>query len=63
MHRSGDYRTSYRDQWRHFIDCVRRGAPVEASLDEARPSMLAMLAGMESARLGQAVAVTEVRSG
>ena len=59
MHKSGDYRTSYRDQWRHFLDCVRHGTPVQSSLDDSRRALVAMLAGMESARTGQVVATTE----
>lgn len=59
MHKSGDYRTSYRDQWRHFLDCVRNGAPVQTSLDDARPALMAMLAGMESAGSGRGVALAE----
>jgi predicted dehydrogenase len=57
IHKSGDYRTSYRDQWRHFVDCVRNGAPMQSTLDDARPALRAMLAGMESARTGRTVAV------
>ena len=59
IHKSGDYRTSYREQWRHVLDCVRTGAPVQSTLDEGRTALVAMLAGMESARTGQVIVTTE----
>ncbi len=59
MHRAGDYRTSYRDQWRHFLDCVVRRATVQSTLEDGRRSLAAMLAAMESARSGRAVAVSD----
>jgi len=60
MHKSGDYRTSYRDQWRHFRDCIRGGGPVESTLMEARSALSAMLAAMESATTHVPVAVQDV---
>jgi predicted dehydrogenase len=59
IHKSGDYRTSYRDQWRHFHDCIRSGARVQSSLAEARHSLAAMLAGMKSAEINRPVTVRE----
>jgi predicted dehydrogenase len=56
MHKSGDYRTSYRDQWRHFVDCIRVGAPPQSTLEDGRRALAAMLAAMESARSGEVVA-------
>jgi myo-inositol 2-dehydrogenase / D-chiro-inositol 1-dehydrogenase len=53
MHKSGDYRTSYRDQWRHFLDCINHGAPVQSTLDDGRQALAAMLAAMESAETGR----------
>jgi predicted dehydrogenase len=46
IHKSGDYRTSYRDQWRHFIDCVRNGAPVQSTLEDGRRATAAMVTAM-----------------
>jgi predicted dehydrogenase len=57
MHRAGDYRTSYRDQWRHFVDCVRRGSPVQVTLEDARRAVAAMVAAFESAATGRVVPV------
>jgi predicted dehydrogenase len=57
MHKAGDYRTSYRDQWRHFVDCVRRGTPVQATLHDGRRALAAMLAAIESTGTGRVVAV------
>ncbi len=55
MHRAGDYRTSYRDEWRHFVDCLRTGAPVESTLEDGRRTLAAVLAAAESAVTGRAV--------
>jgi myo-inositol 2-dehydrogenase/D-chiro-inositol 1-dehydrogenase len=49
MHRAGDYRTSYRDQWHHFAQCIQTGNEVACTLGDARQSLRAMLAGLESA--------------
>lgn len=57
MHKSGDYRTSYRDQWRHFLDCVESGGPVRSTLEDGRRALAAMLAAMESASSGEVVTV------
>jgi predicted dehydrogenase len=55
MHKSGDYRTSYRDQWRHFVDCIARGAPVQSTLEDGRQATAAMVAAIEAARSGEVV--------
>lgn len=55
MHKSGDYRTSYRDQWRHFVECVANGTPVRSTLEDGRRALAAMLAAMEAARSGTVV--------
>jgi myo-inositol 2-dehydrogenase/D-chiro-inositol 1-dehydrogenase len=57
IHKSGDYRTSYRDQWRHFLDCIRTGAPPQSTLGDGRRALAAMLAAMESADTGRVVPV------
>jgi predicted dehydrogenase len=49
MHKSGDYRTSYRDQWRHFLDCVENDAPVQSTLEDGRRATAAMVASMAAA--------------
>lgn len=57
MHKAGDYRTSYRDQWRHFVDCVRRGAQPRVTLDDGRRAVAAMVAAVESTATGRVVRV------
>jgi predicted dehydrogenase len=59
MHKAGDYRTSYRDQWRHFHQCIRSGTPVEATLQESKSALAAMLAAMESAETRRVVPVPD----
>jgi predicted dehydrogenase len=60
IHKSGDYRTSYRDQWRHFVDCISQGTPMRSTLAEGRPSLAAMVAAMESAESGEVVGVSTI---
>ncbi|HEX2500143.1 MAG TPA: Gfo/Idh/MocA family oxidoreductase [Methylomirabilota bacterium] len=48
MHRAGDYRLSYREQWRHFHDAIRTGAPVGATLADGRQALAVTLAAAES---------------
>ena len=57
MHKAGDYRTSYRDQWCHFIDCVRNGTSPHITLDDGRRAVAAMLAAIESTATGRVVPV------
>ena len=57
MHKAGDYRTSYRDQWRHFVDCVRNRTPVESTLDDGRRATAAMVAALASTTSGRLEAV------
>ncbi|HEX7981831.1 MAG TPA: Gfo/Idh/MocA family oxidoreductase [Gemmatimonadaceae bacterium] len=62
MHKSGDYRTSYRDQWRHFADCVAHGVPVQSTLEDGRRATAAMVAAMVAARSGEVVRCAPVLS-
>lgn len=57
VHRAGDYRLSYRSQWRHFLDCARNGAPVESTLEDGRKALAVTLAALESARVARPIAV------
>lgn len=59
IHRAGDYRISYRDQWRHFHECIRTGAPVESTLADGRQALAVMLAAAESAVVRRPVAVRQ----
>jgi predicted dehydrogenase len=63
MHRAGDYRTSYRDQWRHFLERMRLGRAAESTLAEGRNALAAMLAAHESAATGQPVRVADIAAG
>ncbi len=58
MHKAGDYRTSYRDQWIHFEDCVRNRATPLVTLADGKTSVLAVLAAEESATTGKSVALS-----
>ncbi len=58
IHKSGDYRTSYRDQWRHFVDCVATGAPVQSTLEDGRRATAAMAAVMKAATTGEIVGIS-----
>ena len=44
----GDYNASFRDQWLHFIDCVRNDTAVECTLEDGRAALKAALAAIES---------------
>lgn len=54
----GDYAASYRAQWRHFIDAIRRDGIVGCTLDDGRRALQVVLAAAESARLGQPVKIS-----
>ncbi len=53
----GDYFLSYQAQWEHFVNAVRRGDPVECSLDDGRSAVAVALAVLESAITGRPVKV------
>jgi predicted dehydrogenase len=59
MHRAGDYRLSYRDQWRHFHECVRLGVPAASTLEDGRQALAVVLAAAESAVAGRPVGVRQ----
>ena len=61
LHRAGDYRISYREQWRHFLDCIRSGAQAHSTLQDGRRALAVVLAAVESAEIGKPVAVAEAR--
>jgi len=61
MHRAGDYRISYREEWRHFVECIRTGAPVASTLEDGRRALAVVLATAESADLGRPVTVQQAR--
>jgi myo-inositol 2-dehydrogenase/D-chiro-inositol 1-dehydrogenase len=53
----GDFLDSYRAEWRHFADCIRRDLPVECTLEDGRRALQVSLAAMESASTGKPVKV------
>lgn len=59
MHRAGDYRVSYRDHWRQFVRTIRTGEPIDATLQDGRQALAAVLAGVHSSVVGQPVTLCE----
>jgi myo-inositol 2-dehydrogenase / D-chiro-inositol 1-dehydrogenase len=55
MHRAGDYRVSYCDQWREFARSIRTGTPMEATLQDGRQALAAVLAAARSSVVGRPV--------
>jgi predicted dehydrogenase len=53
----GDYLTSYRAQWQHFIHSIRRNTPVESTLEDGHRALQGVLAAVESASQGRPVQV------
>lgn len=60
--RGGGFAESYRDQWRHFVDCVRRGEPVMCTLEDGKRAVQAALACIASAQSGRLVRVADAPS-
>ena len=58
VHRAGDYRVSYINQWRHFLDCIRHGSTAQSTLDDGRRALAAALAALESSRIERPVTVS-----
>jgi predicted dehydrogenase len=55
LRHGGDFKTSYRTQWEHFLDAVRTDAPVGCTLEDGRAALQTALAAVESAASGQPV--------
>ncbi len=45
----GDFKTSYRHQWRHFVDAIESDIPVGCTLEDGRAALQTALAAVESA--------------
>lgn len=60
--RGGGFAESYRDQWRHFVNCVRRGEPVMCTLEDGKRAVQAALACIASAQSGRLVRVADAPS-
>jgi hypothetical protein len=59
MHRAGDYRVSYCDQWRQFARSIRTGTPMESTLHDGRQALAAVLAAARSAVVRRPVGMRE----
>ncbi|MCX7823936.1 MAG: Gfo/Idh/MocA family oxidoreductase [Verrucomicrobiae bacterium] len=59
MRRGGDYFGSYRAEWLHFRDVVRRGASSECTLDDGRRALQVVLAAAQSLNSGAPVRVAD----
>jgi predicted dehydrogenase len=55
----GDYNASYRDTWKHFIECIRGNTSLECTLDDGRRALQITLAAVESASTGKPVKVAQ----
>jgi len=55
MRQGGDYKISYRREWRHFINVIRHDLPVNCTLEDGRAAVQIALAAIESDALGKPV--------
>ena len=61
LRRGGDFKTSYRTQWEHFLDAIRSGGPVGCTLEDGRAALQTALAAVESAASGHPVRLSAAR--
>jgi predicted dehydrogenase len=54
----GDYLTSYRAEWQHFINTIRCNSSVESTLEDGHRALQGVLAAVESASQGRPVPVS-----
>jgi myo-inositol 2-dehydrogenase/D-chiro-inositol 1-dehydrogenase len=59
MRGGGEFVASYEAEWRHFLDAVAHGTPVDCTLEEGREAVRVLLAALESAALGRPVRVED----
>lgn len=50
---------SYKAEWRHFADCVRRDQPVGCTVEDGRRALEVVLAAVASAASGHPVRIGE----
>lgn len=53
----GQFLDSYRAEWQHFVDGVRRGTPIDSTLEDGRRALEQVLAALHSARIRRPVTV------
>jgi myo-inositol 2-dehydrogenase / D-chiro-inositol 1-dehydrogenase len=58
IHRGGYFGFSYETLWKHFADCIGRGAQPGCTLTDGRKALQVALAAVESAQTRHPVAVT-----
>jgi myo-inositol 2-dehydrogenase/D-chiro-inositol 1-dehydrogenase len=58
----GSFGSSYRAEWRHFIDCIRRDRPVDGTLEDGHRALQAVLAAMRSAALQRPIHPASMRA-
>ncbi len=54
---AGDFIASYRSEWRHFIDAIRKDTPIESTLGDGWRALQVVLAAVESSLLGLPVEI------
>ncbi|HEX9479927.1 MAG TPA: Gfo/Idh/MocA family oxidoreductase [Methylomirabilota bacterium] len=55
LRQGGDFKTSYRTQWEHFLAAIRTGGPVGCTLQDGRAALQTALAAVQSATSGRPV--------
>jgi predicted dehydrogenase len=61
LRQGGDFKTSYRAQWEHFLGAIRTGGPVGCTLADGRAALQTALAAVESAASGHPVRLSAAR--
>ena len=59
MRQGGEFMSSYRDQWRHFADCIRNDTALACPLEDGRRTLQVLLAIVQSTSSGQPVTVAD----
>jgi predicted dehydrogenase len=60
LREGGDYLATYREEWRHFLDGVMHGTPVQPTLLDGRRALEIILAAQASSDIGRPVKVAGV---
>ena len=57
---SSDYALTFRDEWRHFVDCIRNGRSPECTLTEGRRALEIVIAACCATTQGRFVRMGEI---